>query len=41
MSRYFEATGAGPEAKFIDAEKAVREALTVGRAPALDGNGKG
>ena len=31
MSRFFEATGAGPEAKFIDDDENFREALTVGR----------
>lgn len=31
-ARYFEATGAGPEAKFIDADETFREAMTVGRA---------
>jgi uncharacterized peroxidase-related enzyme len=31
MSRFFEATGAGPEPKFIDDDKTFREALTVGR----------
>lgn len=34
MSRYFEATGAGPEAAFVDDDRAFREALTVGRAVA-------
>ncbi len=37
MSRYFEATGAGPEAKFIDADETAREALTVGRRPEVAG----
>jgi uncharacterized peroxidase-related enzyme len=31
MSRFFEATGAGPEAKFIDDDEAFRRALAVGR----------
>jgi uncharacterized peroxidase-related enzyme len=31
MSRFFEATGAGPEAKFIDDDPTFREAMTVGR----------
>jgi uncharacterized peroxidase-related enzyme len=31
ISRFFEATGAGPEAPFIDSDPAVRDALTVGR----------
>jgi hypothetical protein len=30
-SRFFEATGAGPEAKFIDDDENFREVLTVGR----------
>jgi uncharacterized peroxidase-related enzyme len=31
MSRFFEATGAAPEAPFIDDDPAFRDALTVGR----------
>jgi uncharacterized peroxidase-related enzyme len=31
MSRFFEATGAAPEAQFIDPDPAYRDALTVGR----------
>jgi alkylhydroperoxidase family enzyme len=31
MSRFFDATGAGPEAFFLDADETVRKALTVGR----------
>jgi len=31
MSRFFEATGAGPEAPFIDDDESFRAALTVGR----------
>jgi uncharacterized peroxidase-related enzyme len=33
MSRFFEATGAGPEAPFIDPDPDIREVLTVGRRP--------
>jgi uncharacterized peroxidase-related enzyme len=32
IASYFEATGAGPEAKFIDDDDAFRKAMTVGRA---------
>ena len=32
MSRFFEATGAMPEAHFVDEDEAFRRALTVGRA---------
>ncbi|HEX5778977.1 MAG TPA: peroxidase-related enzyme [Xanthobacteraceae bacterium] len=31
VARYFEAVGAGPEAKFVDEDPAARAALTVGR----------
>jgi uncharacterized peroxidase-related enzyme len=31
VARYFEAVGAGPEARFIDEDPAARETLTVGR----------
>ena len=31
VARYFEAVGAGPEAKFIDEDPAARATLTVGR----------
>jgi uncharacterized peroxidase-related enzyme len=32
MSRFYDATGAGPEPYFLDADETVRTALTVGRA---------
>ena len=32
IARYFEAVGAGPEAKFIDADPTIRTVLAVGRA---------
>ncbi len=32
MSRFFDATGAGPESFFLDADERVRTALTVGKA---------
>jgi uncharacterized peroxidase-related enzyme len=32
MSRFYDATGAGPEDFFLDADETVRTALTVGRA---------
>src|SRR5690606_38371753 len=32
IARYFEATGAGPEAKFIDEDPPVRDTFAVGRA---------
>ena len=31
VARYFEAVGAGPEAKFVDEDPAARATLTVGR----------
>lgn len=34
ISRFFDATGAGPEAAFLDEDEAFRTAMTVGRAPA-------
>lgn len=34
FSRFVEATGAAPEAQFIDPDPAYRDALTVGRVPA-------
>jgi uncharacterized peroxidase-related enzyme len=37
MSRYFEATGAGPEAKFIDEDEAFRDAMMVGRRAEVAG----
>lgn len=36
LARFFDATGAGPEAKFIDEDLTFREAMTVGRP--LPGN---
>lgn len=33
MARYFDATGAGPEAAFLDEDAAFREGLAVGRKP--------
>jgi alkylhydroperoxidase family enzyme len=33
VSRFFDATGAGPEPAYIDADETFRSALTVGRKP--------
>ncbi len=33
MARFFDATGAGPEAAFIDEDKDFRDALSIGRKP--------
>ena len=33
MARFFDATGAGPEAAFIDGDSDFRNALTIGRKP--------
>ncbi len=33
MARFFDATGAGPEAAFIDEDKDFRDALAIGRKP--------
>ena len=33
MARFFDATGAGPEAAFIDEDRDFREVLAIGRKP--------
>ena len=35
ISRFFDATGAGPEPVYIDSDETFRSALTVGRQPPM------
>jgi alkylhydroperoxidase family enzyme len=37
VSRFFDATGAGPEEAYIDPEESFRAAMTVGKAPERTG----